>query len=98
MTVGGMKQGISQWFVVGRNEKLTSFEVVSEMFDCKVNRKKFTSKGAVSSLCRLETFGEKLKWFPRVVNFLLENCTDCKIGGICHETQWCVWFGMGQQG
>ena len=45
--------------MVGRNEKLMSFEVVSEMFDCKVNRKKFTSKGAVSSLCRLETFGEK---------------------------------------
>ena len=79
--------------MIGQNEELTAFKMMTELSHSEVHGEKFAAKGAIPSFSRLKAFRVETEWLPCIVDFL-KDFTHCHVGGVGHKRQLSVGFRM----
>ena len=81
--------------MIGVDQKLSTFNEVSKVFDRQVDGQEFPIKRAVSGLCRLELLGKVGDWTPLISNILLQCYSYSRIRGIAHNGCWSISLKLG---
>ena len=68
--------------MVSVDGEIQSIQEVMKMSDGKMNRQKLSIKGRITCFCWQEVTAEEPKQAPSVPNAVLENTTNCCVGGV----------------
>ena len=71
VTLSGGVESFDQWFVVAIHHHVRiACEVVTKMFDGKIESPQFSRKSGILALSWRKTFGKEREWSPDIGNFL----------------------------
>jgi hypothetical protein len=84
-------EGVLDRLVVGKNDEVTRFQHVTEMFHSLANGQQLSVICAVFLLSWAKFPGEEGEGLPGVVDTLLQNGTHGGSGGVRDKCKWCGW-------
>ena len=61
----------SEWLVISEDMKVSAFEEMAEVFDCKIHSQQFPVEGAVAGLSGRHLSGKERDGTPGTVDILL---------------------------